>query len=58
MSFLSRVLVIIGLSFVMTLILMVIHWEPEPAVADQPVETTGPLRLRPCRSQRLNGPPF
>lgn len=33
MSFLRRVFVIVGLSFVMTLILMVIHWEPERPVA-------------------------
>lgn len=44
MSFLSRVLLIIGLSFVMTLILMVIHWEPErPAPAS--VVDTPPLDL-------------
>lgn len=39
MSFLSRVLVIIGLSFLMTVILMVIHWEPERAVPRTIAET-------------------
>ncbi len=33
MSFLSRLLVIIALSVVMTLLLMLIHWEPERSVA-------------------------
>lgn len=44
MSFLSRVLLIIGLSFVMTLILMVIHWEPERPAPVNVVETA-PLDL-------------
>jgi hypothetical protein len=35
---------VIGLSFVMTLILMVIHSEPEPSVA-LPVETTPPVPI-------------
>ncbi|MDO8677537.1 MAG: hypothetical protein Q7R30_03105 [Acidobacteriota bacterium] len=42
MSFLKRVVVIIGLSLVMTLLLMVIHWEPERPVAPAAAETTGP----------------
>ena len=44
MSFLSRVLLIIGLSFVMTLILMVILWEPERPSPVNVVETP-PLDL-------------
>ncbi len=44
MSFLSRVLLIIGLSFVMTLILMVILWEPERPAPVTVVETP-PLDL-------------
>jgi hypothetical protein len=42
MSLLSRILLIIGLSVVMTGVLMVIHWEPEPPVAVAVVETTPP----------------
>lgn len=44
-SFLSRVLVVVGLSVLMTLILMVIHWEPEPAVARDPVASTPPAAV-------------
>jgi hypothetical protein len=44
MSFLSRALVVIGLSFVTTLVLMVIHWEPERPAPVNIVETA-PLDL-------------
>lgn len=44
MSFLSRVLVVVGLSFVMTLILMVILWEPERPAPVHAVQTA-PLDL-------------
>lgn len=44
MSFLSRVLVVVGLSFVTTLILMVILWEPERPAPVNVVETA-PLDL-------------
>ena len=44
MSFLSRVLLITGLSFVMTLILMVVLWEPERPAPVNVVETA-PLDL-------------
>jgi hypothetical protein len=42
MSFLSRLLFVIGVSVLMTGVLMVIHWEPESPVADAVVETTQP----------------
>lgn len=43
MSLLSRVLIVIGLSFVMTLLLMVIHFEPERRVAPLTAGSPPPL---------------
>jgi hypothetical protein len=45
MSFLSRVLFVIGLSIVMTAVLMVIHWEPERPVARTAVEMPPPAPI-------------
>ena len=42
MSFLKRVIVVIGLSLVMTLLLMAILWEPERPVAPTAAKTTRP----------------
>ena len=42
MSFLKRIIVVIGLSVVMTVLLMAILWEPERPVAATVAETTRP----------------
>jgi len=44
-SFLSRVGLVIGLSFLMMVILMVIHWEPERPVARAAAETAAPAPI-------------
>ena len=49
MTFLSRLLVVVALSVVMTLILMLIHWEPERSVAPvvDSVTTASPVPVAP-----------
>ncbi len=44
MGFLPRLLVVIGLSVVFTLLLMVIHWEPEDRVQPSEASIDSPTR--------------